>query len=74
MQQAFLDAQAFQCGYCTAGMIMTAVTLTDAQKTDLPRALKGNLCRCTGYRSIDDALTARATSRRTLPAKRWARV
>ena len=56
MQQAFHDAQAFQCGYCTAGMIMTAVTLTDAQKTDLPHALKGNLCRCTGYRSINDAL------------------
>ena len=56
MQQAFLDAQAFQCGYCTAGMIMTAATLTDAQKTDLPHALKGNLCRCTGYRSINDAL------------------
>ena len=46
----------FQCGYCTAGMIMTAVTLTDAQKADLPHALKGNLCRCTGYRSINDAL------------------
>ena len=56
MQKAFHDAQAFQCGYCTAGMIMTAVTLTDAQKTDLPHALKGNLCRCTGYRSINDAL------------------
>jgi putative selenate reductase molybdopterin-binding subunit len=56
MQKAFHDAQAFQCGYCTAGMIMTAVTLTDTQKTDLPHALKGNLCRCTGYRSINDAL------------------
>jgi putative selenate reductase molybdopterin-binding subunit len=56
MQKAFHDAQAFQCGYCTAGMIMTAVTLTDAQKADLPHALKGNLCRCTGYRSINDAL------------------
>jgi CO/xanthine dehydrogenase Mo-binding subunit/aerobic-type carbon monoxide dehydrogenase small subunit (CoxS/CutS family) len=56
MQKAFHDAQAFQCGYCTAGMIMTAVTLTDAQKSDLPHALKGNLCRCTGYRSINDAL------------------
>ena len=59
MQKAFHDAQAFQCGYCTAGMIMTAVTLTDAQKADLPHALKGNLCRCTGYRSINDALHGR---------------
>src|ERR1700738_5366856 len=56
MQQAFLDAQGFQCGYCAAGMIMTAVALDDAQRSDLPRALKGNLCRCTGYRSISDAI------------------
>jgi putative selenate reductase molybdopterin-binding subunit len=56
MQKAFHDAQAFQCGFCTAGMIMTSVTLTDVQKADLPHALKGNLCRCTGYRSIHDAL------------------
>jgi CO/xanthine dehydrogenase Mo-binding subunit/aerobic-type carbon monoxide dehydrogenase small subunit (CoxS/CutS family) len=56
MQQAFLDAQAYQCGYCCAGMIMTAVSLDEEQKKDLPRALKGNLCRCTGYRSIRDAI------------------
>jgi putative selenate reductase molybdopterin-binding subunit len=56
MQQNFLDAQAFQCGFCAAGMIMTAVALDDAQKTNLPRALKGNLCRCTGYRAINDAI------------------
>jgi putative selenate reductase molybdopterin-binding subunit len=55
MQQAFLDAQGFQCGYCAAGMIMTAASLSDEQKKDLPRALKGNLCRCTGYASIRDA-------------------
>jgi putative selenate reductase molybdopterin-binding subunit len=56
MQQAFLDAQAFQCGFCAAGMIMTAATFDDASRQDLPRLLKGNLCRCTGYHSIDDAL------------------
>jgi putative selenate reductase molybdopterin-binding subunit len=56
MQRAFLDAQAFQCGFCAAGMIMTAASLNDAQRADLPLALKGNLCRCTGYRAIDDAL------------------
>jgi putative selenate reductase molybdopterin-binding subunit len=55
MQQAFLDAQAFQCGFCAAGMIMTAASLNAAQREDLPHALKGNLCRCTGYRSIADA-------------------
>ena len=56
MQQAFLDAQAFQCGFCAAGMIMTAATFDDAARQELPRMLKGNLCRCTGYHSIDDAL------------------
>ena len=56
MQQAFLDAQAFQCGFCTAGMIMTTAVLNADQRADLPHALKGNLCRCTGYRAIADAL------------------
>src|SRR5688572_16732224 len=56
VQQDFVDAQAFQCGFCAAGMIMTAAALSEEQRADLPRSLKGNLCRCTGYRSIDDAL------------------
>ncbi|NMO51554.1 molybdopterin-dependent oxidoreductase [Actinoplanes sp. TBRC 11911] len=55
-QQAFLDAQGFQCGFCTAGLIMTTAALTKEQRADLPRSFKGNLCRCTGYRSIADAL------------------
>lgn len=59
MQRAFLDAQAFQCGFCTPGMILTCVSLNQAQRADLPHALKGNLCRCTGYRAIDDALLNR---------------
>jgi CO/xanthine dehydrogenase Mo-binding subunit/aerobic-type carbon monoxide dehydrogenase small subunit (CoxS/CutS family) len=56
MQQAFLDAQAFQCGFCTAGMIMTSASLSEDAKKDLPFHLKGNLCRCTGYHSIEDAI------------------
>ncbi|CAN5320739.1 molybdopterin-dependent oxidoreductase [soil metagenome] len=56
MQQAFLDAQAFQCGFCTAGMIMTCASLNQAQRQDLGASLKGNLCRCTGYRTIENAL------------------
>jgi putative selenate reductase molybdopterin-binding subunit len=56
MQQAFLDAHAFQCGFCAAGMVMTATALDADQHADLPHALKGNLCRCTGYRAIADAL------------------
>ncbi|MDG4765967.1 molybdopterin-dependent oxidoreductase [Solwaraspora sp. WMMD406] len=56
VQQRFLDAQGFQCGFCTAGMLMTVAALDDEQRADLPRALKGNLCRCTGYRAIGDAI------------------
>ncbi|MFE4250119.1 molybdopterin-dependent oxidoreductase [Streptomyces sp. NPDC056910] len=56
MQRQFREAPGFQCGFCTAGMIMTSATFTEAQKADLPRALKGNLCRCTGYRAIEDAV------------------
>ncbi|MCC9204232.1 molybdopterin-dependent oxidoreductase [Arthrobacter sp. zg-Y769] len=56
MQQQFLDAQGFQCGFCTAGMVMTAATFDEQQKANLPRNLKGNLCRCTGYRAIEDAV------------------
>lgn len=56
IQQAFLEAQGFQCGFCTGGFVMTAAALTEEQRADLPRALKSNLCRCTGYRAIRDAL------------------
>jgi CO/xanthine dehydrogenase Mo-binding subunit/aerobic-type carbon monoxide dehydrogenase small subunit (CoxS/CutS family) len=56
MQAAFLAAQGFQCGFCTPGMIMTAAALDQGQKRDLGAALKGNLCRCTGYRAIRDAI------------------
>ncbi len=56
MQQAIIDAQGFQCGFCTAGLTMTAASLNDEDRKDLPRVLKGNLCRCTGYHSIEDAI------------------
>ncbi|MDP9027809.1 MAG: 2Fe-2S iron-sulfur cluster-binding protein, partial [Actinomycetota bacterium] len=56
VQKAFVEAAAFQCGFCTAGMIVTASTFDDDDLGELPRMLKGNLCRCTGYRSIHDAL------------------
>jgi CO/xanthine dehydrogenase Mo-binding subunit/aerobic-type carbon monoxide dehydrogenase small subunit (CoxS/CutS family) len=57
MQRRFVEAAGFQCGFCTAGMVTTASTLTAAQLDELPDALKGNLCRCTGYRAITDALS-----------------
>ena len=56
VQERFLAAQGFQCGFCTAGLIMTTAALTAEQLGDLPRALKGNLCRCTGYRAVTDAI------------------
>ncbi|MFE9423592.1 molybdopterin-dependent oxidoreductase [Kitasatospora sp. NPDC006697] len=56
MQRRFVEAQGFQCGFCTAGFLMTASALTEDQLQDLPRSLKGNLCRCTGYRAIEDAI------------------
>ena len=56
LQEAFVHAAGFQCGFCTAGMIVTASTFDEQDKQDLPRMLKGNLCRCTGYRAIADAI------------------
>lgn len=56
MQRAFLQAQGFQCGFCTPGMIMTAASLNQGQRQDLAWAMKGSLCRCTGYRAIEDAI------------------
>jgi len=56
MQDAFVEHFGFQCGFCTAGMIVTASTLDEESLDDLPRLLKGNFCRCTGYRSVTDAI------------------
>ncbi|MCI4658709.1 molybdopterin-dependent oxidoreductase [Cryobacterium zhongshanensis] len=61
VQQRFVDHAGFQCGFCTPGMVVTASTLTEHDLEDLPRLLKGNICRCTGYRAIDDAIHGRHT-------------
>ncbi|GGW98301.1 molybdopterin-dependent oxidoreductase [Streptomyces lomondensis] len=58
VQEAFARAQGFQCGYCTPGFVMTVAALNRPQLGDLPQALKGNLCRCTGYQSISRAVEA----------------
>ncbi|KQY04856.1 aldehyde oxidase [Mycobacterium sp. Root135] len=65
LQRQFVDAAGFQCGFCTAGMITTTSTLTPAQLADLPQNLKGNLCRCTGYRAITDALAGAVNTKKT---------
>lgn len=69
MQRQFEDAPGFQCGFCTAGMIMTSATFSEDQKADLPRALKGNLCRCTGYRAIEDAVKGVGAVETAAPGK-----
>ena len=56
VQRDFLAAGAFQCGFCTAGMVLTASRLDQAQRAAPAEALKGNICRCTGYGAIRDAL------------------
>jgi CO/xanthine dehydrogenase Mo-binding subunit/aerobic-type carbon monoxide dehydrogenase small subunit (CoxS/CutS family) len=58
VQRRFADAGGFQCGFCTAGFVVTAAALDAAGDAgaDLGHLFKGNLCRCTGYRSIADAL------------------
>jgi CO/xanthine dehydrogenase Mo-binding subunit len=73
MQRAFADAQAFQCGFCAAGMIMTAATFDGEAREDLPRMLKGNLCRCTGYHSIDDALHGVVNVQEDVPGQAYGR-
>jgi carbon-monoxide dehydrogenase small subunit len=60
IQQAFIDAGAIQCGYCTPGMVLTAKALLDKNPKpsveDIKEAISGNLCRCTGYTKIIKAI------------------
>ena len=62
LQQAFIDHFAVQCGYCTPGMILTAKSILDenpyATEDEIREGLHGNLCRCTGYKSIVEAIEA----------------
>ncbi len=66
MQQAFVDHGAVQCGYCTPGMIMQAKHILarhpEPSEAAIRRGLEGNVCRCTGYRKIVDAVAAASTT------------
>lgn len=74
LQQAFLDHFAFQCGFCTPGMILAAKALLDEndQPTDaeIVAYMDGNLCRCTGYRPIVEAIRQAASLMREAEAAR----
>jgi aerobic-type carbon monoxide dehydrogenase small subunit (CoxS/CutS family) len=64
LQQAFSDHHALQCGYCTPGMLMSATALLRANKSpneeEIRKGIQGNICRCTGYVNIVEAIKAAA--------------
>src|SRR5438105_15960442 len=65
LQESFHEHHALQCGYCTSGMILAAVSLLaenpHPSEVEIRHALEGNLCRCTGYQNIVDAIAAVAS-------------
>lgn len=69
VQQAFLDSGAVQCGYCTPGMVISAVDLLsrnpDPTREEIAEAISGNLCRCTGYTKQIDAIAEAAKRMRS---------
>ena len=73
LQQAFWEKHGLQCGFCTPGLIMTAVDLLasqpDPSEAEIRHAIEGNYCRCTGYQNIVAAIqSAAATLRRAAPS------
>ncbi|MGH8276652.1 MAG: (2Fe-2S)-binding protein, partial [Steroidobacteraceae bacterium] len=68
VQQAFLDAGAFQCAYCTSGMIMASVALLrqipNPSSEDITRFMQGNICRCGTYPRISEAIEQAAKAMR----------
>ncbi len=72
MQAAFKECHGLQCGFCTSGMVMSAVALCreqpQASETDIREALEGNLCRCTGYQNIVKAVHQGAAAMATTTA------
>ena len=72
LQEAFLERNALQCGYCTPGMLLTAAELLatrpNPSRAEIRVYLSGNYCRCTGYQAIVDAIAAVAAKRQGGPA------
>jgi carbon-monoxide dehydrogenase small subunit len=76
MQQAFWDKHGLQCGFCTPGMIMAAVKLAEGNgnisEEEIRHGLEGNICRCTGYQNIVNAVQAASqTMRSEAGDKQW---
>ena len=73
LQQAFWEKHGLQCGFCTPGMLMTAQELLasnpDPTREQVADAIAGNLCRCTGYETIVDAIMSAAAAMRTTEAQ-----
>ena len=71
MQKAFAGEGAVQCGFCTPGMILSAESLLaenpDPSRDEIRRGLSGNLCRCTGYQKIVDAVESSVRERKAKP-------
>lgn len=69
LQQAFLETGAVQCGFCTPGMLMSAAALLDQtpnpSEEEIKEAIAGNLCRCTGYKQIIEAIGLAAKRRKS---------
>jgi aerobic carbon-monoxide dehydrogenase small subunit len=77
LQQAFWEKHGLQCGFCTPGMILTAVDLlathSDPSEAEIRHAIEGNYCRCTGYQNIVAAIQAAASTLRAHPMSAPAR-
>jgi len=71
LQEKFIEHDAIQCGYCTPGMLMSAKALLDMKphptEEEIRRAISGNICRCTGYQQIVEAIAAAAAEIESSP-------
>jgi aerobic-type carbon monoxide dehydrogenase small subunit (CoxS/CutS family) len=76
LQQAFLQHNAFQCGFCSSGMLISALDIVrhhpDATRDEIRDLISGNYCRCTGYQAIVDAIESVLKAQRVLPTTQGA--
>lgn len=74
IQAAFVEHQGLQCGFCTAGMLLSSMALLERNPSptedEIRHGISGNLCRCTGYQNIVKSIQAAASARTGAPARR----